>query len=159
MTSKVNDHKHNIFGIGFNLGHYGQSIKEINLYAEYCVRQQIEAGVSVKHDDACATQSRLSLLSSGLVYSIDRFFHSYVQESIVLSPQRFLISLPYVFDVSFLNCLSKLLLLHPKKISFQITPFCFSIWDLQYWHIQCSSRSHYRLPNRALNHQPQANHQ
>ena len=125
--------------------------------AEYCVRQ-IEAGVSVKHDDACATQSRLSLLSDGLVYSIDRFFHSYVHESIVISPQRFLISLLYVYNVSFLNFL-KMLLQDPIKISLQITPFCFSIWDLQYWHIQCSSRSHHRLPNPALNHQPQANHQ
>ena len=70
--------------------------------AEYCVRQ-IEAGVYVKHDDACATQSRLSLLSDGLVYSIDRFFHSYVHESIVISPQRFLISFLYVYDVSFLS--------------------------------------------------------
>ena len=60
--------------------------KKFNLSADNCVRQ-IEAGVSVKHDDACATQSRLSLLSDGLVYSIDRFFHSYVHESIVLSPK------------------------------------------------------------------------
>ena len=132
--------------------------KKFNLSAEYCVRQ-IEASVSVKHDDACATQSRLSLLSDGLVYSIDRFFHSYVQESIVLSPQRFLISLLYVYDVSFLKCFPKMLLLHPIKTSLQIIPFCFSIWDLQYWHIPCSSKSHHRLPNPALNHQPQANHQ
>ena len=131
--------------------------KKFNLSAEYCVRQ-IEASVSVKHDDAWATQSRLSLLSSGLVCSIDRFFHSYVQESIVLSPQRFLISLLYVYDVSFLKCFPKMLLLHPIKTSLQIIPFCFSIWDLQYWHIPCSSKSHHRLPNPALNHQPQANH-
>ena len=65
--------------------------------------RQREASVSVKHDDACATQSRLSLLSDGLVYSIDRFFHSYVHEGILLFPQIFLISLLYVYDVIFLS--------------------------------------------------------
>ena len=87
--------------------------------------RQIEAGVSVKHDDACATQSRLSLLSSGLVYSIDRFFHSYVHESIVLFPKIFLISLLYVYDVSFLNFLFKNAFTGSNKDFFTNYPFLF----------------------------------